>query len=339
MLDLPKLLLRARAIRTKKNGISFGERMLAETDFVGKIGSATAPLMNWASTNSISRILMEKTIRIHRNKALPKYCAETFASWFKKHQREKSRKSSSSNGRVALFYTCSVNYNYPEIGRAAVSVLEKNNVEVVCPDQSCCGMPHLGAGDFRAASIKIDKNVRTLKDAIEDGCEIVIPGPSCSLIVKQDYPQLASNVEDARKVSKCSFDICEYLMKLHGERKLNTDFKVGLGKIIYHVPCHLRAQNIGLKSRDLMKLIPDTEVEVVQSCSGHDGTWSMKKDFYEMSLKVGDKLFKRIGDHQPSLVVSDCPLSHLHIAQGAKQPSLHPIQVIQKAYGLDSSIS
>jgi len=336
MLDFPRLMLRARAVHSKKEGIPFRERMLGKTEFLGKVGSVVAPLMNWVNQNRLSRVMMEKTIGIHRDKALPKYCSETFVAWFKKHQKEKIQNSTGKNARVVFFYTCSVNYNYPDIGKEAVAVLEKNDIEVICPEQVCCGMPQLGSGNIKEATKNVDANVKALTEVVKAGYDIVIPGPSCSLMMKQEYPHLSSKAEEAQLISQHSFDICEYLMKLHREGKLNTDFKQSAGKIVYHVPCHIRAQNIGLKSRDLIKLIPDTEIEVVQNCSGHDGTWSMKREYYEMSLKVGDRLFKRMENAQPATIVSDCPLSHLHIAQGTKRESLHPIQIIHKAYGLNS---
>ena len=235
--------------------------------------------------------------------------------------------------KVALFYTCYVNRHDPEIGKAALQVLEKNGVEVICPEQECCGMPYFDIGDLEAVRRKAQSNLKTLSAAVDAGCQIVSPMPTCSLMLKKEYPDLVPT-EEARKVAANTYDLCEYLMKLEGRGKLAKDFVSSPGKVAYQVPCHLRDQNIGLKSRDLMKLIPGTTVEVIEKCSGHDGTFGIKKEYYDLSLKVGRKAFSAVEEAGPDVVASDCPLSGLALTQSTGKKSVHPIQVIQKAYGL-----
>jgi len=276
---------------------------------------------------------MEKAIGIHRDRRLPIYHRETFLDWFRAYCRGRTH-GPSGNGKVALFYTCYVNHHDPAVGRAAVRVLEHNEVEVVVPPQRCCGMPFLDGGDLESALVNARENVRVLTELVEKGYDVVIPGPTCSYMLKHEYPVLLDD-EAARRLAQRSFDLCEYLMKLHGEGRLKTDFKPIAQRIAYQLPCHLRAQNIGYKSRDLMQLIPGTTVHMMERCAGVDGTWGLKREYHALSLKVAEKLFREIEREQPDLVVSDCPLAGLQILQGTEKRPVHPIQVLARAYGLE----
>lgn len=281
---------------------------------------------------------MEKTVGIHRNKKLPEFHRQTFIDWFQK-EKKSGRFSFGKNGKVALFYTCLVNYNRPDIGQAMVEVLEKNEIEIICPEQKCCGMPQLGCGDIEGTVTAVEDNILQLSSAVELGYDIVIPSPSCSMLIRNEYKDLHPGLaEKIKQVVSRSYDLCEYLMKLHRGKKLKTDFTRSIGKIAYHAPCHLRAQNIGFKSKELMELIPGTEVELIQQCSGHDGTWSMRVEFFDLSLQAGKKLFTKLENSDALITVSDCSLSHLHIEQGCHRKAFHPIQIIHQAYALENNI-
>ncbi|HZV13584.1 MAG TPA: heterodisulfide reductase-related iron-sulfur binding cluster, partial [Candidatus Kapabacteria bacterium] len=220
------------------------------------------------------------------------------------------------------------------VGKKCIEVLEHNNVEVVVPAQVCCGMPQLGTGNYDATTKAVDTNTEMLKQFVDEGYTIVTPGPSCGYMMRQEYPHFATDTESANAIARNTTDICEYLMSLNDKKKLKMDFTAVREKITYHLPCHLRAQNIGFKSRDLMKLIPGVEIEMVQQCSGHDGSWSMKKEYYELSLEVGKKLANRIEREMPATVASDCLLAHLHIDEMTHEQAKHPIEIIHAAYGL-----
>ena len=336
-LDFPRLLLRWQAIRAKERGGNVLQNMaLGNTALLGAVGSAVPALMNWANKNPMMRAGMELSIGIHRDKLLPEYHAETFTEWFAKRNGTPaaSRKPKGTVGKVALFYTCTVNFNSPEVGKACVEVLEHNGVEVVVPHQVCCGMPQLGTADYPATTKAVDANTDMLMRYVDDGYTIVTPGPSCGYMMRQEYPHLATDGDAASKIATATMDICEYLMSLHKSGNLKTDFQPSDESITYHLPCHLKAQNIGFKSRDLLKLIPGVKVETVQQCSGHDGSWSMKKEYYQISLDFGKKLFDRIEKENADTVASDCLLAHLHISEGTHRESQHPIEIVHKAYGL-----
>jgi len=332
-IDFPRFMLRSKAVDVKeRGGVSRQDRALGDTDSVGKFGSALAPLVNFANRNKLNRILIEKLVGIHRDRNLPRFFRETFSKWFRKRQPSSS---SGENGKVVLFHTCSVEYNAPKVGRAAVEVLEHNRISVASPEQRCCGMPFLDGGDIQSTIEAAAFNVKHLADAVRSGADVVVPGPTCSYMLKREYPDLL-DTDDARLVAGATYDICEYLVKKAREGKLDRHFKVKPGRVAYQAPCHLRAQNMGFKSRDLMKAA-GAEVELIERCSAVDGTWGFKTEFYQLSMKVAEPLFEKIEQAKPDHTVSDCMLAGMQIEQGTGRTVLHPIEIIHMAYGLDAA--
>jgi Fe-S oxidoreductase len=330
-IDFPRLMLRAKALRAKEEGMPIVDRVLGNPDRLGRIGCRTARLTNWVNRQPRLRVLMEKTIGVHRDRNLPAYATQPLETWF----RRRGTRSAGENGRVALFATCSVNYNETDVGKATVQVLERNRVAVRFPAQQCCGMPALDGGDLDGALRRAEANVRAFAAAVDEGCDIVVPGPTCSYIIKREYPNLVGG-EAARKVAQRTFDVCEYLMKLHKEQKLDTAFVTGAGRVAYQVPCHLRVQNIGFKSRDLLKLLPDTEVELIERCAGVDGTWGLKTESFPLSLKVARGLFREIDDAGATTIATDCSLAGLQVEYKSGAKPEHPIQIVRRCYGLEA---
>ncbi len=333
--DIPRIVLRDRAARVKSEGKpGLRERVLSSTDAVGRVATAAAPLVNALNESRPVRVLMEKTLGVHRDRMLPAWAPETFAAWWERRGGavEPSTRAPRAD-RVALFVTCAVNANNPEIGRAAVAVLEKSGCEVVVPPQRCCGMPFLESGDLDGARECRGTNVTSFLAFVRAGYTVVSPGPTCSLMLKKEYPVLGAE-EEAKEVAAATLDLCEFLMRRHSQGKLPTDFSRSPRKVLYQVPCHLKVQDIGFKSRDLLQLIPGAEVVTVERCTGHDGTWSMKTEYFPMSMKVGTPVFAAIEAERPDVVATDCPLAGIQIRQGTGQVAKHPIQVFAEAYGL-----
>lgn len=332
-IDFPRLMLRSKAVEVRERGrVTRQDKALGNTDLIGKMGSAMAPLSNLGNNIRLSRIVLEKITGIHRGRNLPQFFRETFSKWFKK--KGSSIPVSGEAGKTLMFYTCSVEYNWPDVGKAAVEVLAHNDISVSCPEQKCCGMPYLDGGDIESAIENAAFNVKHLADAVKGGADVVVPGPTCSYMLKQEYPLLL-DTDDSRLVAEHTFDLCEYLVKKAREGKLKRDFKVKPGKVAYQAACHLRAQNIGFKSRDLMKAA-GAEVELIERCSAVDGTWGMKKEYYQLSMQVAKPLFDKVEESAPNLVVSDCQLAGLQIENGTGRNVIHPIQVVHLAYGLGS---
>ena len=329
-IDFPRTMMRANLVEAKQTGVGFADRLFGDTDMVGQLSSLAAPLVNWANRNPFLRGLMEKFLGVHRDRLLPTFHAETFAKWQRKRP---APPKGEGKEKAALFYTCTVNYNEPEIGKAAVGVFEKNGIEYVVPEQQCCGLPFLDGGLVERAMKKIESNVASLSQAVRQGYKIVVPSASCSYMLKQDYPRFLSN-EDSRLVAENTFDLSEYLVRVHERGRLDLGFSEKIGKVRYHQPCHLKAQNIGFKAQQLMELIPGAEVSRMQCCSGHDGSWSVKKENFEASMKVGKPLFKFMKT-EDACAVTDCPLSAVQVQQGTGKKPVHPIVVMARAYGLD----
>ena len=340
-LDFPRLLLRAQAIDVRENPKPFKEKLrdnfLGDADRTGAIAEKMSGIMNWANHNPTARKFMEMTIGIHKDKKLPHYEEETFRSWYDNHPIVKKTEPTD---KVALFYTCMVNNNKPWIGKQFVEILENHNIEIIAPEQECCGMPELGTGELERVFAKVNRNVTRLSALARKGYSIIAMSPSCSMMLREEYALYATDKESAKFIKENTVDPCEYLMQLHRKNILKADFPVHVAeKITYHLSCHLKVQNIGMQSRDLLKMLPSVEVQTVQQCSGHDGSWSMKKEYYEISLDVGKKLFKAISSSgsQPethAIVASDCSLAHLHIEEGTGEEALHPIEIVYKAMGL-----
>jgi Fe-S oxidoreductase len=326
-LDFPKLMLRARVVRADAAGVSLRDRLLGNPELLGALGSAAPGLANWANRNRAVRWAMEKTLGVDRRRRLPRY-GSRFSRWFR---RQMPPPGVGRNGKVALFYTTPIEFNALETGKATVEVLWHSGVEVVCPEQVCCGMPALDAGDVKGATRRAQRNVESLDAAIAAGCDVVVPGPSCSRAIKQEYPHLVPG-EAARRVANRVYDLAEYLMKLDAEGRLQRDFRGPLGRIAYHAPCHLRVQEIGFKSRDLLRLVPETSVEVLERCTGMDGTWGFKQEYFEESCRMMRPLLRALDEVRPDLVVSDCPLAALQIEQVRGGRVYHPIEAVLAAY-------
>jgi Fe-S oxidoreductase len=331
-LDVPRLFMRAKFVNTKKEGVKWQDRLMGDTDLLGKLGGISAPIANPANNARPIRLVLEKTLGVHRDATLPKFHTRKFKSWFRGNAETLNARVTQDARKVALFYTCYVNYNDPSVGVACAEVLSHNNVRVVVAEQQCCGMPFVDGGALELARKKIRSNIASHVDLVRQGYDIVVPGPTCSYMIKRDYP-LLETTEEAKLVAEHTFDISEYLWKLKLDGTLKTDFSP-VGKVAYHAPCHTRAQFMGNKGASLLELIPYTEVEQIERCSAHDGTWGVKTASHLVSLKYGEKLFKDLLESDAGVFVSDCPLAATQIEHGVGTRPVHPMQVLKTAYGI-----
>jgi Fe-S oxidoreductase len=338
-IDFPHLMLRAKAAKFRKSGATLRDRVLTSTDAVGKLAAipVVAQVVNAANRSSAARALMEKTIGVHRDRELPEYAGRKFRSSAKPVQTFEVR-GSGVPGQVALFATCYINCNEPDIGHDLLAVLEHNEIPTTLVDEEvCCGMPKLELGDLESVARNKEKNIPRLAGLAREGYAILTAVPSCTLMFKQELPLLFPDDADVAAVADAMYDPFEYLLLRHKDGLLKTDFGTPLGRIAYHVPCHLRVQNMGNKTRDLLKLIPGTEVQMVERCSGHDGTWGVKKEYFETSMKIGRPVFRQMAEAKADYVSSDCAIAGRHICQGIgaeAPPKAHPLSLLRLAYGL-----
>lgn len=326
--DFPRLMMRAKAVWAKDEGIALRERFLGETDLVGSLMTKVAPLANAAQHNKFNRMLMEHTVGIHRDRDLPSWHAETFVDWWEQHPRAAI---DPAQPKVALFYTCYGNANDPETPKAVIDVLEHNGVDVTVPAQKCCGMPFLDAGDLDRCIEQARANVASLHHAVEEGRKILSPGPSCTLLLKTEYPGLLKTPE-AKAVADAVMDVGDFLLQMLRKKQLKRDFKGKMGKVAYHVPCHNKVQNIGFRGRELLKAT-GAEIEMVDRCCGMDGTWGMKKEFFQHSLNVAKKAFEDVkAAGETATVVTDCPLAGIQLTQGTGKKPYHPAKILKACY-------
>ena len=349
--DFPHLMLRAKAVKYKKVGASFRDKLLSSTDALGKLASipVVVQAVNLVNKTPATRKVMDAVLGIDKDRVLPEYTSATFRRHAHTDADFPIKEGKSAPGKVAIYSTCYVNYNEPGIGNDLLRVLAHNEIPTIVVDkENCCGMPKLELGDLDAVEKLKDGNLPTLAKLAREGYAILTPIPSCTLMFKQELPLLFPNDADLKLVAKAMFDPFEYLSLRHKDGLLNTQFTTRLGKVSYHVPCHLRVQNMGLRTQELLKLVPGTELNTVERCSGHDGTWGVKKEYFANSMKIGRPVFRAMAGTEPDYISSDCPIAGRHIVQGmeANAPVTapgrqsitarkeHPITLIRIAYGL-----
>jgi Fe-S oxidoreductase len=346
--DFPHLMLRAKAQKFKRGETNFRDRLLTGTDRLGKL--ATIPVVvqavNKANRTPLARKAIDKLLGVHRDRRLPPYAARRFTRLAPDSKSWPVRNGERTPGKVAIFSTCYVNYNEPGIGLDLIAILEHNEIPyTIVEKEVCCGMPKLELGDFETVEKLKAANMPRLAAYARDGYAILTAVPSCTLMFKSELPLVFAGDADVEAVSDAMFDPFEYLVLRDRDGLLKKEFKTGLGKVSYHIPCHSRVQNVGQKTREVLEWVPQTTVTTVERCSGHDGTWGVKTEFYQASMKIGRPVFRKMGEGDPDYVSSDCPIAGRAILQGIEQgqqatraQKLHPLTLMRIAYGLPGTI-
>ncbi len=344
-LDFPHLMLRYRSAELKAGKVGFIPRQLAKTDLNGKMGCRVPSIANWATRcgNTVTRPLMESALGVHRQAALPRYHGKTFVGRARSEPAEVNREAPAYGRKAVLYATCFVNYNNPDIGMATRKVLARNGVETEVVYPTCCGMPQLEHGDLAAVAERARTVAGELKGWIEKGYDVVSLVPSCSLMLKSEWPLIVPGDAAVEGLAAATFDASEYVVDMARKEGLAAGLAPLEGGVTVHIPCHARAQNMGQKATEMLRLLPETKVAVIERCSGHGGSWGVMKDNFEVALKIGKPVARQALKNAAAFVVSECPLAREHIVQGmerldAKTPQVehlqHPIQLIARAYGL-----
>jgi Fe-S oxidoreductase len=340
-LDFPHLMLRAKAIQFKKGERKLSHKLLSNTKITGTIGSlpVVSQAVNASAKSPTMRKMLESTLDIHPDATLPTYHSDTLRKRDRKRSPAQAEPVAAgpTRGKVALFATCYCNVNTPDIGQDLIRVFEHNAIPVqLTGKEECCGMPKLEQGDLETVDKYKRTNVPELVRLIDEGYDIVAAIPSCVLMFKQELPLMYPDDADLQKIKAHIFDPFEYLVHRHKAGLLNTEFRQALGKVAWHVPCHQRVQNIGPKTRDVLALVPDTEIQVIERCSGHDGTYGIRKDTLDKSRKIARPVINRIRKMEVDYLVSDCPMAASQIADGLelKHGETSPLTLLRQAYGL-----
>ncbi len=340
-LDFPHLMLRAKAVKFEKNEVKQRDKLITSTDRIGKLASIpiVVNVVNAANQNKTIRRVLDSQLGIHNEAVIPAYHTETARKKFaqQKHDASGVQACGETTGKVAIFTTCYGNYNRPDLVNDLVDVLEHNNVAVtMASKENCCGMPKLELGDLKEVERLKNNNIPQLVKLIDEGWDVIAPVPSCVLMFKQELPLMFPDDEDVAKVRDAIFDPFEYLMLRHKSKLLKTEFKGELGQVSYQVACHLRVQNIGLKTKEVLELIPNTSVNAIERCSGHDGTYALKSEFHDIAKKIAKPVVNRVKKAEADVFSSDCPMAADHIASGLEDESnvKSPISLLKQAYGI-----
>jgi glycerol-3-phosphate dehydrogenase subunit C len=344
-IDFPHLMLRYRAgeLAAGKTGVI--DRQLARTDRNGRLARPLAALANWASdlANRPVRAGLEKLAAIHRDAALPKYHARTFVMRAKAEPPQVNRAAPGHGRKAVLYATCFVNYNNPAIGVAAQAVLAHNGVETAVVYPGCCGMPQLEHADFANVAERAKRTAQAMAPWLDQGYEIIALVPSCALMLKFEWPLILPEDESIKRLSQHTADIAEYVVAIAATDGLAGGLRPLDGGIAVHLACHARAQNMGAKAVELLKLIPGADLGVIERCSGHGGAWGVKRDNFEVALRVGKPAARQAQASGKAHLVSECPLAGGHLVQGVERlgaepprfrESRHPIELFARAYGL-----
>lgn len=345
--DFPHLMLRAKAVEYRKGDVKLRDRVLSNTDALGHLAGipVVTQTVNAVNRTKAMRGLMEDALGVDRNAWLPGFATRKFRGAAKQAVKRASaravRDGERTPGKVAIYATCYVNVNEPGIGHDLLAVLDHNAIPyVLVKSEACCGMPLLEQGNLDGVAQKKAQNMPLLAQYAREGYALMGAVPSCVLMYKHELPLMFPDDPDTRAVSEAFWDPFEYLVARHRDGLLKTDFRTPLGNVSYHVPCHARVQNIGRKTSDLLSLVPETKVNVVERCSGHAGTFGVKKEFHAMAMKIGTPVFKQMANGEPAFIASDCALAGHHIAQGIAEnqlgdpPLAHPLTLLRRAYGI-----
>jgi Fe-S oxidoreductase len=340
-------MLRAKAVKYRKGESRLRDKLMSETDALGKLASipVVVKFVNAANQSAPGRALMEKTLGVDAKAWIPSYSSPTFRSSAGESASVAASPGTRAPGKVAIFSTCYINYNEPGIGHDLTKVLDHNEIPwTLAHKEACCGMPKLELGDLEGVAALKEKNIPPLAKLAREGYAIITPIPSCTLMFKQELPLMFPEDADVQAVRAAMYDPFEYLMLRHKDGLLKTDFKNDLGKVSYHIACHLRVQNMGQKTRDVLQLAAKEKLNTIERCSGHSGSWGCKKEFHAMAMKIGRPVFRAAGEHpaggEADWVASDCQLAGRHIEQGLRESGktaaqlAHPLTLLRTAYGL-----
>ena len=335
-LDFPRLIHRYTAQRQRETGLTLRERILSDPDGSAAAARASLGLANTLNRVSAHRWFMEKLLGIHRDALLPEFVSTTFERWADKT----GRLTTETGWEAILFQTCFVQNNEPQIGRDALEVLDANQVECGCVGGlGCCGMPRWEKGDLEGLRKQARQNLDRLIPHVESGSKVLTLNPTCSMMLRKEYPELLEGEDRsrARKLAAAVMEVGELLWSIRKEERFNTNVKSRPeeSKFAYHAPCHLRAQRSGFRGRDVLKKILGIRAETVMECCGHDGTFGMTTEGFEVSQRVGRTAFAEMTDAESAIWATDCPLAALQFQQHAGVKPMHPMSILARAYRED----
>ena len=303
------------------------DRMLASTDFMGQLARPFAPIVNGVTGLSITKTILDATMEIDHRRTFPKYSGRSFEGWLKRRSKEQA----AFPEQVAYFHGCYVNYNYPQLGKDLVKVLNALGIGVQLLDkEKCCGIAMIANGMARDAARHARHNVEVLGKAVSKGLKVVTTSSTCALTIREEYPELLK-VDNAAVLDSLLMATRFIYEKL--EKGATLKFKADYHRrIAYHTPCHLEKLGWGVFSERLLRMIPGIEFTMLPSgCCGISGTYGFKKENYEASQAIGQPLFDQIKNVNPEVVACDCETCKWQIEMSTGYPVMNPISILAEA--------
>ncbi|MCP4330498.1 MAG: glycerol-3-phosphate dehydrogenase [Alphaproteobacteria bacterium] len=345
-LDFPHLMLRYRAVEARNGQVPWAENQLIQTDRNGKLARHAAGLANWASDtgNKTTRGALEAVAKVDRQAHLPPFHSKTFAMQARDSRLDIKTEAPAHGRKAVLYATCFVNYNNPSIGMATRAVLARNGVETEVVYPRCCGMPQLEKGQLDKVAANAKAIAAEMSGWIDRGYDVVALVPSCALMLKFEWPLIVPDDDDIKKLSEHTYDVSQYVVDIAKKAGLAEGLKPLDGGVTLHIACHARAQNMGQKAAEMLRLLPDPDLQVIERCSGHGGSWGIMKGNFETALKIGKPVARDARKADKTYVVSECPLAGAHVLQGMERldgegavpdHAPHPIELFAKAYGIE----
>jgi Fe-S oxidoreductase len=331
--DVPKLMLEAKATNVEEYGLGRKSWFLARTEMFAGLGSAFAPLANQLLNSPSFRWLLEKTLGLGRQRRLPRLAARPFLR--RARRLGWSRKPRSGRPKLAYFVDVYANCVDPQIAEAVVAVLHHNGFDVfVPPDQRGCGMAALAQGDVETAREAAEYNLRLFAEAAREGFTIICSEPTAAHMLRRDYLDLVDD-PDAKLVAEKTVEFTDFLWSLHQQNRLRTDFSpVGL-MLGHHVPCHLKALHDFPAGPALLSLIPEMHVHTIDvGCSGMAGSYGLGAENYQTSKAAGRRMLLELERPRVLFGSTECGACRMQMEDGAGKRTLHPAQYLALAYGL-----
>jgi glycerol-3-phosphate dehydrogenase subunit C len=340
--DFPHLMLRYRAMEERQGKIPFADKQLAATDRNGTLAGLVAPVANWVADRNNKTVgpMLRAAAGLHADAELPAYSSQTLVN-LSAATPVLNRDAPAFGRKVVLYATCFGNYNSPDVGMDTRAVLARNGVETEVVHPGCCGMPLLEQGRIADVAAKARAVAATMKDWIDRGYDVIALVPSCALMLKFEWPLILPGDPDVAALARSTFDISEYIVDIARKEGLAPGLAPMPATMTVHMACHARAQNMGQKAAEMLRLVPQASVKVIERCSGHGGSWGFKQEFFEVGMKVGRPVARQAAQNGAGFVMSECPLAGVHIQQGIERlggdgpkPELvtHPIQILARAY-------
>lgn len=328
-------MIAAAKVEYGSHGPGLRELILANTDFMGPLATTFAPIVNTSLSLPPVKSVMDAVIGVSKHRTLPKYASQTFESWFKKNA---AASQAAFPRQISYFHGCYANFNYPQLGKDFVALMNALGYGVNLLDgEKCCGVAKIANAMFDSARKDAAHNIEVFRKAVQAGREVVTVSTSCTLTLIEEYPHLlgVDNADVVDHISLVEKFVWKALNSADVKLVWKKDYKA---KAAYHCPCHQERLGWGVFTTELLKMIPGLELTVLDSnCCGMAGTYGFKKENYEVSQAIGKPLFDQIAAVAPDFVACECETCKWQIEMSTSVPVKNPVSILVEALDLEAT--